>query len=509
MVTFTADEQMYWGDYQTFDVMHAGEDCDWSLAKRYRTYIQAVWEVVVGEFGKEFHHRTWMTNTHEQQARPEVYEEIFTDEVPTEKLYLIPSFTQNDRWWHQIYNPTFNLTPHDMMAVCETMDYHAGGNVFPTYPGAYFQAGFESILGAGPSNLKGASFDMPKLEGWDTRGLTAYTIARLSWDYRADPRAIAEDYCAICFGREAAPAMADICLLSPNAYKYGLYIEPVAYGFFNSLPHIRVGNFVADGYPSIDGGREHLEFLRKIYLRCKPWIAETLAYLDHGLQVAQMMEARYAEVHPTLAGASLAQNVADSLQMTRLLIQTNNLYVKTFFAFFRYRETRSEEAAAELRGLFEQLTATREAFIATPGYGYHLFGVDQLIQNVADMLEDPDRAEARLAAALTSAEIEEAVAVLQEKYRAVLEERADDLVKVVYWEGRVDGRDILVVKGKELKVDHLRWDPVYIQDHTFSGAAAPEGGDRDSGGSRIGTDASVRIGAALRGERLYREDLYE
>ena len=42
-----------------------------------------------------------------------------------------------------------------------------------------------------------------------------------------------------------------------------------------------VGTFPAEGYPSIDSGREHLEFLRKIYLRCEPWKKQALMLLKY------------------------------------------------------------------------------------------------------------------------------------------------------------------------------------------------------------------------------------
>ena len=121
VATFTGEEQSYWGEYAFFDVMQDQPGANWPLDRRYRTFVKTVHEVVSGEFGKELLHRTWTTNGYEQQSQPEVYERIFTDDVPTENLFLIPSFTQNDRWWFQAYNPTVNRTPHSMMIVCEPM----------------------------------------------------------------------------------------------------------------------------------------------------------------------------------------------------------------------------------------------------------------------------------------------------------------------------------------------------------------------------------------------------
>ena len=462
--TFTADEQDYWGDYRSFDVMHGDKGCDWSLERRYRTFVRAVWDVIVGEFGKILVHRTWATNSYEQHSQPDIFERIFNDEVPTENLYLVPSFTQNDRWWFQAYNPTLNRTPHDTMVVCESMDYHdAGGNFFPNYPGEYFQAGLESIMGDGKSNLRGASLDLPSVEGWDTRTLTAYTLSRLMWNPRERPEEVARDFSSIYFGEELASAMSEILLLSPVAYKYGLYIGPVTYGEFSSLPHIRTGRFIAEGYPSIDGGKGHVGFLRGIYLRCKPWIAETIGSLDHGLGAAREMEEKFAQLKTRVENEELAIKVESSLRLTRLLVETNNLYVKSIVNYFRYREGRQDDDRKALESSIEKLLRTRRLFEAAPGFNFKLFGVDQLLVNASKALLDLERAERELELAPTSEEIEESVRVQQARYREIIRER-EDLVKILHWEGRVDGRDILIVKGSEISIEHLRWDPINLKD---------------------------------------------
>ncbi len=465
VATFTGEEQRYWGNYRTFDMIHDGEGCDWSLQKRYRMFVTKVADVVVGEFDKLHFHRTWITNAFEQQSQAAVYKKIFTDEVPIRNLFLIPSFTQNDRWWHQVYNPTINQTPHNMMVVFEQMDYHAGGNVFPVFPGQYFQGGLKTYMEVENPNLKGASLDLPSNSGWDSRCMTAYTVSRLEWDINEDVRQIAEDFAAIHFGQKAAKGMASLFLLSPVAYKYGLYIEPVAYGEFNSLPHIRVGMFVAEGYPRIDHGREHLEFLRKIYLRCKPWETETLMYLDHGLSTIESMLEQYKDIRPLITDTKSAEDVGTSLDMTRHLIRTNNLYVKLMFAYFDYREQRSDKCKAKLAALASDLKGTRDAFTQIPGFRYQLFGVDQLLQNATEAIEDLDQAEKVVANAPTSEVIEQVVAEQQKKYAELLSQYENDAVKILHWEGRVDGRDIIKIHGDKLEIEHLRWDGMYFKDY--------------------------------------------
>jgi len=469
IATFTGPEQSFWGNYKKFDLMHDDENCEWPLDKRYRTFVEKVHEVVVGEFGKIYHHRTWMTNTYEQQARYEVYKKIFTEEVPTGNLYLIPSFTQNDRWWHQRYNPTFNQTPHQMLAVLEPMNYYEASksNIFPTYPGIYFQAGLESVLEEPNSNLKGLSFDLYAAEDHKTSRLTAYTVFRLGWNYLEDPRQIAEDFCSIYFGPQAAMAMADIYMLSPVVYKYGLFIEPVAYGEFNSLPHIRVGTFPAQGYPAIDNGKEHLDFWRKIYLRCKPWLSETYQDLDHGLTVASQMLEMYRSAKLLIKDPELAGQVENELKMTERFVQTNNLYVKTAFAYFSYRDDPDEKNHELLTDCYGQLQKTVDEFKALPGFGYKLFGVEQLLSNAGQILTDRMKALAQLANAPSSDQIEKTVASLQEKYLKIISDNKNNLVKVLHFEGQIDGRDILRIKGSTYAVEHLRWDPPTVKECKF------------------------------------------
>ncbi|MBN1349448.1 hypothetical protein JXJ21_08575 [candidate division KSB1 bacterium] len=469
VVAFTGPEQHFWGNYRAFDVMHDDKSCEWTLEKRYRTFIKKVQHVVVGEFDKIYHHRTWMTNCYEQQARPEVYREIFTDDVPTKNLFLIPSFTQNDRWWHQRYNPTFNLTPHKMLTVMEPMNYYesSNANLFPTFPGQYYQAGLQMVLESEKCNLKGASFDLHPKEDFRTPTVTAYTGFRLGWNHLESPETIAEEFCRIYFGEAAAKGMAEIYLMSPVAYKYGLFIEPVAYGDFNSLPHIRVGTFPAQGYPRIDNGKEHIRFWREIYLRCKPWLTETYDDLDHGLEVANEMCEKFKTVKALIADEQLAQTVENSLNMTRRLIQTNNSYTRAAFAYFAYTDAPDEANKTDLAARFKTLQQARSAFTGTRGFGYQLFGVDQLIENIKAALDDLPRAMQVLKHAPDREKIEQTIALQQEKYREVLANYPKEAIKFLHWEGLIDGRDILKVSGNQAEIIHLRWDPPEVKACTF------------------------------------------
>lgn len=451
----------FWDRYAAYDVVRETPECEWSYPKRFRTFVQKVHEVVSGEFGKTYFHFTWGLRADEQHVQPAVFESIFTDAVPTENLYLMPKITMADRWWHQPYNTTFNRTPHDTVVLFETMNYYESGraNLFPTYSGQYFQNGLKTILAPESSNVRGmAMLAGMATDRWDTTGAYAYVLYRLAWDPYEDIEAITRDFCAIHFGPEAADAMAQIYLMTPSAYKYGLHIEPVSYGQFNSFIHMRVGTFPVEGYPTIDGGREHLEFLRRIYLRCKPWERETFDDLNHGLAQANDMVLAFQAAKPLIQDPELARTLEERVNMTRLLIATNNAYVRTAFALFDYFDRSSTPNRLALEAAYTNLVETRAAFMRAPGFGYQLFGVDQVMRNAAAAIEDVDAAREALDSAPSRSELEASVARLQAQYRKVLEERAGDAVHFGRFELMVDGRDILVIRGDSVEIEHLRWD---------------------------------------------------
>jgi hypothetical protein len=460
----------FWDAYRAFDLMHQGEGCEWPLDKRYSTFVKKLWEVVVGEFDKTYFHFTWGLVLHEQHYSAEVFRKIFTNEVPTKNLYLIPKITAGDRWWHQPYNPTFNQSQHNTLVAFETMNYYEGGrsNIFPTFSGPYYQAGLQTFLNPKENNVQGAGYLVisPK-KGWDTRGAYTYVLYRLSWNPNEDIRQIAEDFCAIHFGRDAAKTMAEIYLMTPVAYKYGLHIEPVSYGSFNSFIHMRVNVFPAMGYPHIDDGREHMEFLHTIYLRCKPWRAETLDDLDHGLETAKAMVEKYKNVESQILDKELAYELKNKLTMTRWLIETNNEYVKTTFDYFAYRETPNEISKQKLSESYNRLLNAKKNFMSTPAFGYKLYGVDQLINSAGQAIEDLTKAEHKLASAPSRKALENTITLQQDFYKELLRVYKDETVKLLHIEVKVDGRDLLIVKEDKHKIENLRWDGAHVQKIKF------------------------------------------
>jgi len=454
--------------YEAFDVMHDAPQSGWSLEKRYKTFVKKMHEVVVGEFDKIYFQRTWVTNATEHHSNPEVFRNTFTDDVPARNLFLSPYLSLADRWYHQPYNPTFNLTPHRMVVLLATLDYHAHGgvNVFPSFPGAYHQGGLKSILAANESNLAGVQFDVPASERWNSRTLTAYTVFRLAWDPDESIRQIAEDYAAIYLGSDVAPEMADILLLSHQAYKDGIYIKPVAERIRgNTLPHLRLTVFQLGGVPAIDKGRAHINWLEStMYAPAKSNPEEALAHLDRGLRAAVQMDERYRQISDRVVDPALAKQVGDSLKLTRLLVETNNRYVKTCFAYFQYREHRNSQYREKLSKAVAELKETAARFRNAPQFCYQLYGVDQLIENADAALENLQQAESILANAVNEQDAKHSIVELQERHADLLDEHPD-AVKVLSWRGMVDGQEMLRLRGNSLEVEHLKGDGITHVEH--------------------------------------------
>ncbi|VAX18215.1 hypothetical protein MNBD_IGNAVI01-1966, partial [hydrothermal vent metagenome] len=88
--------------------------------------------------------------------------------------------------------------------------------------------------------------------------------------------------------------------------------------------------------------------------------------------------------------------------------------------------------------------------------------------NISDALKDVEKAEELLADAPNDDGIKKMIDDQQAKYIDVLEKYKEEAVKIVYWQGRIDGRDLLKVKGNKIEIEHLRYDPILETSEDFS-----------------------------------------
>jgi hypothetical protein len=378
----------------------------------------------------------------------------------------MPKITRGDRWWHQPYNATFNQTPHPTVVLFECMNYYESGtsNLFPTFSGRYFQRGLQTFLEPETSNVRGAAaLAGAARDGWGTMGAYAYVLYRLMWSPNDSIEQIARDFCAIHFGEAAAESMARIYLLSPNAYQYGLHIEPISYGQFNSFLHMRVGVFPAEGYTAIDNGKEHLTFLKRVYLRCEPWREETLRALEQGRQTAEHMTELFQTAKFNINDPALVEHLEDRLTMTHNLIRTNIGYVNTMFAYFDYMDSESGEHLEALKQVYKALAEARADFMNTQGFDYKLFGVDVLMQNAVAAIENVTAARAQIRQTPNRQALETLIAEQQQKYREVLANYKDRAAQLARFEILVDGQDMLILSGDAFHVENIRWDGAHVE----------------------------------------------
>lgn len=464
----TGEHTRVGGNYRPLDIMREPENPAWPLERRYRTFVQKMHEVVVGELGKIYFHRTWVANAREQHSDPEVYRAIFTDAVPAENLWLSPYMSLADRWYYQPYNPTFNLTPHKMVVLLSSLDYHAAGNeVFPSFPGQYHQGGMLQVLAAEHSNLDGVHFAMPAQEGWDTATLTGYVAFRLAWEPWVDLTAIARDFASIHLGPEAAPEMARALILSHQAYQDGIYIKPVVEGITgNTLPHLRLTTFPLQGIPQIDQGRAHIEWLRDTMMEpSRGRESEALAFLDLGAAAARVIEEITARSAPRIRNRAVAEGAVRGARQARWLVETNSAYVALCYRYFAYRENPAPAFREALADALARLESTREAFSALENFSYRLYGVDQLLANARTAVADLDAAERALASAPDAPGTQSLIRARQARDRDALAAPNHGYTRALRWRGRVDGKDILHIRGDSVEIEHLAWDP--IQSDTY------------------------------------------
>jgi hypothetical protein len=194
---------------------------------------------------------------------------------------------------------------------------------------------------------------------------------------------------------------------------------------------------------------------------------ETLLYLDHGLELADLMRRKLGEIERLLPPDNKTTALTNSIEQTFFLIKSNNLYVKTCFAYFDYRNKPTETNKYHLSRMRGQLRETIQRFREVPGFVYRLDGMTQLLHNVDQVLDDLSGAEQVLRNAPNDAAIRELIAAQQSQYAHVLEKYAGEAKKIVAWQGRVDGRDLVKVQGDHLEIEHLRYDPIADSAYEF------------------------------------------
>lgn len=89
------------------------------------------------------------------------------------------------------------------------------------------------------------------------------------------------------------------------------------------------------------------------------------------------------------------------------------------------------------------------------------------MENCRQVLADLPAAEERFAAAPDTKSIERSGREEQLKYERVLEAHAGEAVHLGHFLCKVDGRDLIRIRGGDLEIEHLRWDPMTVAESSI------------------------------------------
>ena len=447
-------------DFLTIDIIHSEEsEPDPRIEERYHRFIRALQQVVVGEFGKIYLHRTWTVNVHEQHSVPQVYQKTFTDDVPRDDLLISIKLTSADQWYHcEPYNTTFGVTPHTTVAEGEIYSGYQGRGFYIDYPARYFQAALEWAVDRGTKGLtNGISYG----GGYGT-GLTSdailYIFSHLGWDPRASVDRLTEDWVAATFGPDVRKEIAEIFLLGAVAVRDGLYLRQPGLHNWDPIRHLRTNNFVLKGDPGLDNGKGHDKFLKGIYLECKPWFDQTISELDNGVATCQRMIAIFEGCRDRIGDPEKAELLQRLLEHGLAAIGLNSTYVRGFLRYFRYRERPTGENQASLAADLKLLEESLENYRNNYDY-YRLRAVSAFLDLGSRAVKDLDHAERILRESPTREDIKKMFAEARHASEKLLDKHPDALL-IASWKGTVDGRDILRIKDGTFTIEHISDDSI-------------------------------------------------
>ncbi len=442
------------GNLRSFDLVHHRcEKEKRSFEFIYQQIIQTIHSVAVGEFGKEYIHRTWVTGSHEQHSIEDVYRRIFTQEIPTENLTVSIKLTRTDQWQFQQLNPTLGLSPHRTNVEVETARFQRRGAPIMDFAAERVASGLQFALHRGASSVSNSiSYgDSPALDA------ARYMIWRFSWNPDADAKEVVTDWAARQFGRKHAERVAEVCLSLDNAVRNTWYVRPLAVTHWNPCPHVYVDRFALKGLPPWDLGAGQDRFLYELYLQAKPWIKDTLEEMHRGISIWIRARDRFAEIAEELRDKQGAETFLHDLQRGTYALELNRAYMTTVFACYRYRENPTEEKHARLGKCIVLLKTALEEHKQNDGF-YGTTAIEVFLDIASRIHRDVHQVEMELAEAPEQDEIHEMMVDTSKRDAALLAEHPE-AYPVFRWSATVDGREVLHVSENSCRIEHLVADP--------------------------------------------------
>ncbi len=448
-----AGEVIPWPGVLPFDLIHdRGDKGDRGIVDNYREFLQTLHGVIVGEFGKEYVHRTWATNNYEQASVPEIYQEIFNSQLPTKKLFAGIKLTLCDQWEWQPLNPTFGVTPHATIA---TIEINRCTSPILDYAMPFVQSGMQWARERGAVGLLGGvAPDQFHQDVSDTAidESVAYCIWRLSWTPNADFHSIQRDWAKRRLGPAVADQVADLLPSLGDLVRDCWYLQPLVDLQWNPQQLFGGAHFVLRGNPIFDHGAGQDRFLRGIYLNCKPWMRETMSQVAAGVWRYDEVLSRLDRLTPAFSDPGVGKAWRQRIWRVREAFNMYRAYVQTFLICFAYRDTPTRKLHEELAYRLTDLKKTFSVYEKEPGH--FRLGAVQIVMDIASRaLANREALERYLAAAPTPQEIAAKLRAA-EAHDAAMARSCPSAQTFLSWSGSVDGREILVIRGKELTDDH-------------------------------------------------------
>jgi len=232
-----------------------------------------------------------------------------------------------------------------------------------------------------------------------------------------------------------------------------LYIGPYASTHpWNPLEHLMTEMFVVGGDPYLDGGREHARFLREMYLLSKPQLDDTLDEMGEGLNIYDDMLRLFTRARPHVGDRELSGSAAKSLREGRAFLGLNVAYVRAFMNFFMYEDEETTRARKRAESSLSSLRRSLERYRRDVGR-YSTIGIETFIDLAEAGLRDLERYRNRLMQAPGHLETRDLLARRRREDEELV--NAEGARRILRFEADVDGAELLIIKGRNLKTVHI------------------------------------------------------
>jgi hypothetical protein len=331
-----------------------------SATQRSDTYIRNMQrlinetrKVVVDEFGRKLIWRTWDLGAHGFHANPAVYDRIVAG-IPNRKgLILSVKFTRGDFWSYMEFNPTVGRDGVDQIIEFQCAREYEGKGAYPNYLGEVHAEALRRARALGAKGVSiwdfGGGWGGPFLKSDRWVRLNIEATAKLAENPDLSPRELAEEWAAKEFGKQAAPRVADMLMLSAGCVRQFLYIAPYArqhQGWLSS------GNLTRDdiirGQKVIRGH----DGLRSMYEETRNDLNEVLEEKSRAMALASRMRVMFESARNAIVaerGEQVYNDALGTLRYMESLAIVMSRYVRGMYLYYTWQDTKDPERASQAR----------------------------------------------------------------------------------------------------------------------------------------------------------------